>query len=313
MIYSSFGKQQKLFENWRKFLKESKFNEAIVDVVADKLSDIFDDQGKLVSDVSSKLLDGINKAKAWVSSEFPNLNITEAFVVGAAVTYQYGPGSDIDVSLVIPGMDSKQQRMIDKWLEKNLAFPNFQGPEGSSRPYQFKPMENNLGYENVDAAYDPVTEEWLKKPDIEQAKQMYNQKMGAGSREQKAYAKVEANLKKHFKELLDVLNSTQNPDEILQASLKTYQRKDSLKSVRSQAFKSTEQGYVSQNWGFGNVIYKMLDRDGYLEPFDLIKKMKKDNSLAADQGYIQKLKSSLEKALADELGFHGANYTQAAE
>jgi hypothetical protein len=50
-----------------------------------------------------------------------------------------------------------------------------------------------------------------------------------------------------------------------------------------------------------------------LEPFDLIKKMKKDNSLAADQGYIQKLKSSLEKALADELGFHGANYTQAAE
>ena len=79
------------------------------------------------------------------------------------------------------------------------------------------------------------------------------------------------------------------------------------------AFKKTETGYVSQNWGFGNVIYKMLDRDGYLEVFDLIKEIKNDNSLASDQQHIDKLKTALQNSLDDKLGFHGAKYAKAAE
>ena len=311
-MYSSNEKTQKLFENWRRFLKEDTFKEAIVDVVADKLADVFGEDGKLIPEVSGKVKEGIQKTKEWLAQEHPELEVTEAFVVGAAVTYQYGPGSDIDVTLVIPGVDEKY-KIVDEWLEQNLAYPNFQGPDGSDRPYQFKPLDNNLGYENVDAAYDPITDEWLKKPDIAKAKEMYQSKMKAGSDEQKAYARVEKNLKKHYQILLDALNSTQDPQEILQACLKTYERKSSLKALRSQAFKKTEDDYVSQNWGFGNVIYKMLDRDGYLEVFDLIKKMKKDNSLASDQQHISKLKTALQNSLDDELGFHGAKYAKAAE
>ena len=311
-MYSNYKKEKKLFENWRRFLKEDSFKEAIVDVVADKLADVFGEDGKLIPEVSGKVKEAIQKTKEWLAQEHPELEVTEAFVVGAAVTYQYGPGSDIDVSLVIPGIGNKWD-VVDKWLEQNLAYPNFQGPDGSDRPYQFKPMDNNLGYENVDAAYDPITDEWLKKPDISKAKEMYDKKMGAGSREQKAYAKVEKNLKKHYQKLLNVLESTQDPQEILKACLETYERKKSLKATRGMAFKKTETGYVSQNWGFGNVIYKMLDRDGYLEAFDLIKKLKKDNTLASNSEFINKLKSALQGSLDDQLGFHGAKYAQAAE
>ena len=311
-MYSSDKKQKKLFESWRKFIKEDSFKEAIVDVVAEKLSDVFGEDGKLTPEVSGKVKEAIQKTKQWLSQEHPELDVTEAFVVGAAVTYQYGPGSDIDVSLVIPGVGDKWS-VVDKWLEKNLAYPNYKGPDGSDRPYQFKPMENNLGYDNVDAAYDPMSEQWLKKPDISKAKEMYDKKMGSNSREQKAYAKVEKNLKKHYQKLLNVLESTQDPQEIINACLETYKRKGSLKATRGMAFKKTETGYVSQNWGFGNVIYKMLDRDGYLQVFDLIKKLKKDNDLVSNPEFINKLKSALQESLDDQLGFHGAKYAQAAE
>jgi len=311
-MYSSDKKQKKLFESWRRFIKEDSFKEAIVDVVAEKLADVFGKDGKLTPEVSSKVKGAIQKTKQWLSQEHPELEITEAFVVGAAVTYQYGPGSDIDVSLVIPGVGDKYS-IVDKWLENNLAYPNYKGPDGSDRPYQFKPMDNNLGYDNVDAAYDPMSEQWLKKPDISKAKEMYDKKMGSGSREQKAYAKVESNLKKHYQKLLNVLESTQDPQEILKACMETYKRKSSLKATRGMAFKKTETGYVSQNWGFGNVIYKMLDRDGYLQVFDLIKKLKKDNTLASKSEFVDKLKSALQESLDDQLGFHGAKYAQAAE
>jgi len=311
-MYSSDKKHKKLFENWRRFLKEDTFNEAIVDVVADKLADVFGEDGKLIPEVSGKVKEAIQKTKQWLSQEHPELEVTEAFVVGAAVTYQYGPGSDIDVSLVIPGVGDKRS-VVDKWLEQNLAYPNFKGPDGSDRPYQFKPMENNLGYDNVDAAYDPITEDWLKKPDIEKAKQMYQTKMKADSKEQQAFAGIEKNLKKHYQVLLNVLETTQDPQQIIKACLKTYERKKTLKAVRNIAFKKTETGYVSKNWGKGNVIYKMLDRDGYLQVFDLIKKLKKDNDLASNPEFINKLKSALQESLDDQLGFHGAKYAQAAE
>tara|TARA_Y100000593_G_scaffold93190_1_gene187169 strand:+ start:6272 stop:7189 length:918 start_codon:yes stop_codon:yes gene_type:complete len=301
MKYSSYKKQQKLFESWRSYVKQ----EAIVDVVAERLPDVFDDEGNMKDEVVNIVKDGIGKLKQWLAGSFPDLEISEVAVVGAAVTYQYGPESDVDVSVVIPGL-GENRGAIDDWMEANLVYDNFKGDDNSDRPYEFKPMGDNKGWAHVDAAYDPFSMDWIKKPDIEKAKEMHGKKMGSDSREQKAYKRVEENLQKHFKELYSVLTSTDDPAAILNACKKAYKRKSAMKAMRSRSFDSeTEQGYISQNWGFGNVLYKMLDREGYTDVLDILKKVVKNNDLASQRSFLNKLKAALEKVINDELGYQG--------
>ena len=311
MGYSSFKKSKKLFESWRKYITET-VDEAIVDVVSDKLADVFDEQGKLIPEVVEVINDAIGKLKQWLAADHPDLKIAEIFVVGAAVTYQFGPGSDIDVNVVIPGLGQKR-KLVDDWMEANLVYPDFKG-DGSSRPYQFKPTDTNQGYKHVDGAYEPLQQKWLKKPDLAKAKEMYKGKMGDDSREREAYKKVEANVQKHFKQLYSVLESSSDPREIYKACMVAYQRKAAMKAMRSQSYDNDiEKGYVSQNWGFTNVIYKMLDREGYMDVFAILKKIKGNKSLVQDESTISKLKASLEAVINDPIGWGGTRYDKAAE
>ena len=94
-----------IFENWRNFVKE-----AIIDVVADQLSNIFD-QGKLKKEVVATIENGI----ASLKQQFPDLEILDYFISGASVTYQYSETSDIDITVVIPkDLDPQQFKQIDK-------------------------------------------------------------------------------------------------------------------------------------------------------------------------------------------------------
>ena len=76
-----------------------------------------------------------------------------------------------------------------------------------------------------------------------------------------------------------------------------------IKKFRSSAYsKETEPGYVSQNWGKGNVIYKMFENEGYLQVFNILKDIIK-NGTYGDEKLRQHLKTALEKVTEDEIGF----------
>jgi hypothetical protein len=76
-----------------------------------------------------------------------------------------------------------------------------------------------------------------------------------------------------------------------------------IKKFRSSAYsKEIEPGYVSQNWGKGNVIYKMFDNEGYLQVFNILKDIIKNQNYG-DERLRQNLKTQLGKVVEDEIGF----------
>ena len=291
-----------LMENWKDYLKE-----AIVDTPSERLSDVFDDNGVMQEKVIAVIKDAKEKLDKFLSSQ--NLKITEMFVVGAAVTYQFSPSSDIDTTVVIPNITDEQWKQVDNWMEENLNYSNW-SVDGSSRPFQFKPASSNTGYKNVDAAYDPFNKKWIKEPNLETTKQEYNQVVSdPQSKERKMYAFVEKHIQPSLQQLLNMLSNTslnENiSDNIKNAIKNAFKRYEVLKKKRGTAYgeEPSQTGRISQNWGLGNVLYKFLDREGYSEVYGYLKKAIKSDFKIVDQNFINNLKQKLENVLKGEHGY----------
>jgi len=293
-----------IMENWKHFIKE-----AIVDVPSEKLSDIFNDNGVMQEKVISVIKDAKGKIDKFLQSNYKNLKVTEMFVVGAAVTYQFSPSSDIDTTVVIPTLTDQQFKEIDDWMEKNLVYENW-SVDGSSRPFQFKPNATNNNYVHADAAYDPFNKKWIKKPSFEKTKQQYDSIVSdPNSKERKMYAFVEKHIQPSLKQLFDALNNT-NLNENVSNNIKkliidAFKRYEVLKKKRGSAYGEDpdKTGRISQNWGTGNVLYKFLDREGYNEVYGYLKKAIKSNFEIVDQEYLNTLKQKLQQVLSSEHGY----------
>ena len=289
-----------LLENWRKYLKE-----AIIDVVSDELSDIFEN-----GELKEEVVQTIEKAIAEIRQQFPDLEILDYYMVGAAVTYQYSPTSDIDTTLVIPrDMDPKQYKVVDKWIENNID-PKYKYEQ---RPYQFKVSPKTRDeLQSVDSAYDVGAQEWIKTPDREQARQQHTQHVAdPESYENKIYKAIERSIQPSLRRLYKTLEQGDSLEEGISETIKgqlknVYKRYEVIKRLRGKAYSGTDPRIVdriSQNWGSGNIIYKFLDREGYLEVFGLVKKAIRSDFAIVDNEFIQKLKQKVSSVMDDEIGF----------
>jgi hypothetical protein len=295
-------------------ITESEFNnvkEAIVNTVSDKLSDIFDEKGIMKSEV----INSINKGLDIIKKQFPDLKIIDHYVVGAAVTYQYEDGSDIDTTVVLdPTTPPEKLKEVDKWIEKNLDGTM----KYNARPYQFKVnFKGRNKIDSADAAYDPTKKSWIKQPNAEQAKQMYQSKIGnKNSKENLLYTQLEKIVQPSLKRLYSALSTIKEAEEIktdvskgktdLASFVKSaYARYEKgIKALRGKAYDAPpESGYVSQNWGTGNVIYKMFDREGYGTVYGIMKDMIKNNKFD-DPNQLNTLKIALSKVINDEAGYN---------
>jgi hypothetical protein len=81
--------------------------------------------------------------------------------------------------------------------------------------------------------------------------------------------------------------------------LKAFKR---IKDTRGESYRQpTQQGRISQNWGSGNIMFKFLERDGYIDLFKMIKEALADGSVHPGE-----LKASVEMAEAimkQDLGY----------
>jgi hypothetical protein len=295
-------------------ISENEFNkikEAVVNIVSDKLSDVFDEKGIMKSEV----INSINKGLDIIKKQFPDLKIIDYYVVGAAVTYQYEDGSDIDTTVVLdPATPPEKLKEVDKWIEKNLDGTM----KYNARPYQFKVnFKGRNKIDSADAAYDPIKKSWIKQPNAEQAKQMYQSKIGdKGSKENILYTQLEKIVQPSLKRLYTALSAIKEAEEIktdvakgkidLASFIKSaYDRYEKgIKALRGKAYDAPpESGYVSQNWGKGNVIYKMFDREGYNSAYGIMKDMVKNNKFD-DPNQLSTLKIALSKVINDEPGYN---------
>jgi hypothetical protein len=289
--------------------------EAITDNPIKNLSDIFDESGKMKDEVSNKIKKGLE----IIEDNFNELKIIDYFVVGAAVTYQYSPESDIDTTVVIdPSTPKDSMKKIDKWIEKNLDNTIYH----NERPFQFKlSFDGRQKLDKVDAAYDVEKNMWIKKPDYEKSLQMYNLKVtNAQSEENKTYGNLEKFIQPFLIKLHKSLVDNKSENEIINnmnVSFSKYgeyskfdpnsqinkKKEGFIKKFRSSAYeREIEQGYVSKNWGKGNVIYKMFDDEGYLKVFEILKDIISSKKYE-DQTLRKNLEAALSKVINDEIGY----------
>lgn len=272
--------------------------EAIVDQPSKNLSDIFQ-KGKLNPKVKKTIIDGLNRIK----QQFPDLNIIDSFMVGAAVTFQYSPESDIDTTVTID-KDTPEDLMkkADKWIEANLdGKVKWLG----KRPFQWKISKGTRNeLSSADSAYDLMRDTWIKQPSFEKSMEMYNKKIkDEKSLENNVYRKAEPIIQNSLKNLLDAIN-TGDDSKVAPAVANSYNKYEKfIKGNRKETYGGeVEKGFVSNNWGYGNVLYKFFDREGYNNAFSLMSKMVKNNDFK-NQEILDKLKSTIPVLLKSKPGY----------
>lgn len=192
------------------------FLEAIVDQPSQNLSDIFDEEGKLKQEVINTIQKGIQEIKA----QFPQLPIDDYFLVGAAVTYQYSNGSDIDTTVSVPRADDQMFKQANNWIGSNLD-PKY---KFGQRPYQFKVSKGTRQQNGAfDAVYDVLAQiktgkpSWIKPPNQNKTQSNFRQFIGnSQSKENQLYTTIERTIQPSLQRLLTLINTTkgQLTDEI---------------------------------------------------------------------------------------------------
>jgi len=284
------------------------YQEAIVDAPSQSLSDIFDPEGKLKSEVVNTIIKGIQEIK----NQFPNLPIDDYFVVGAAVTYQYSPKSDIDTTISVPRAPDDVFKQANDWIGSNLD-PKY---KFGARPYQFKVSKGTRGQlQSFDAVYDVKSQiktgkpTWIKKPDPNKTSMDFKKFISnQESEEHELYKSIEKTIKPSIENLLKLIKASGGVlnDQIKQQTAAVLDRYKIIKKLRSKSYDGPadlrDQDKMSKNWGVGNIVYKFLDREGYVDLFGILKELVK-NQFQNFTSIVGKLISSLQHVVSSSIGF----------
>lgn len=283
--------------------------ESIVDEPRQVLSDIFDQEGKLKQEVVDTIHRGIQEIKA----HFPDLQIDDYFVVGAAVTHQYSPTSDIDTTLVVTSASDDLFKQANDWIGRNID-PKY---KFGARPYQFKvSRQNRSQIAAFDAVYDIAQQaktgrpSWIKRPDPAKSHMDFKRFItDEESNEHRLYRSIEKSIKPSIQDLFQMIKRSGGnlTDEIKSQTMAVLDKYKIIKSLRSKSFDSQhsdsrDQGKISKNWGVGNVIYKFLDKEGYIELFQTLKKMSELN-FQNFKSMFGNLTSLLQRVAQSAIGF----------
>jgi len=283
----------------------------VVDLPTKELSDVFEPGStKMRDDVVAKINSGLARIQAYLDAEHAGIKVVGHEVIGAAVTHQFTEKSDIDTTVFINiGEDDRRFKTINDWIGDNVDGTMFHG----QRPFQFKiKPDSTMGSQgsNADAIYDPTTQEFRKRQSPEAAAAGFRSLIESGrSEERLAYRRMEEEIRGMTRSWARVGRralESGRPNEHAKwlapqarEILKAFKR---IKDTRGESYRQpTPQGRISQNWGSGNIIFKFLERDGYIDLFKMIKA-----ALADGNVHPGELKASVEMAEAimeQDLGY----------
>ena len=287
------GSRGRSWSNWWK-------RAGIVDAPSKELSGIFEPGStRMRPDVVAKINSGLQAIKSYLDSAHPGVKIASHEVIGAAVTYQYTKKSDIDTTVFINiGMDDPRFKVINDWIGDNVDGKMYH----EKHPFQFKikPASSMGHHDHADAIYDPYAGEFRKMPDPARARKDFEGLIGSGSSEERiAYQRMEGEIRDMTRSWADAGRQaiqSGRPDEYskwltppAQEILNAWKR---IKDMRGESYgQPTKPTRISQNWGAGNIIFKFLERDGYIDLFKMIKASLADGIVHPDE-----LKASVEMA-----------------
>jgi len=298
------GSRGRSWSNWWK-------RAGIVDAPSDELSDVFEPGStRMRDDVVAKINRGLQSIKSYLDSAHPGVKIVDHEVIGAAVTHQYTERSDIDTTVFINiGEDDSRFKVINDWIGNNVDGTMFHG----QRPFQFKiKPASSMGQQggNADAIYDPTTREFKKRQNPQEASASFRGLIESGrSEERMAYRRMEEEIRGMTRSWAKVGRKalqSGRPDEyakwLIPQAQEILNALKRIKDMRGESYdQPTEPGRISQNWGAGNIIFKFLERDGYIDLFKMIKE-----ALADGRVHPGELKASVEMAegiMSQDIGY----------
>lgn len=277
-------------------LKEKDFyliRESVLDPVnKTRCKEVFDSKDRILPETKKFILDVIKDFKDSLDFDF---NIRSIWMIGSSTGYQYSLTSDIDIALITDIEKKKLGSIINK-IPKGIMLPNTQKPLNVFLTFKGEDYDKNKA-ENV---FDVENEIWLKKTEKNNIKIPYAYILGLSRFFMNgcdlAISEYERN-KHEFKEYerLDPENQEITEKEKAEAIdkkiLDLKNAIDNIKMAHHVIFSFEKEGY--EGWPFrinietpnkkdprysvNNMVYKMIDRFGYLEK--LIEKEKEGKEI----------------------------------
>lgn len=206
----------------------------------------------------------------------------EIFFVGSSATLQYGPQSDIDITVVLPS-DIETSKELRKLANQTLSGKNLI----ESHPINYFFRSDEIPLESADAIYDVMDDMWIKQSVSEGT-------VDKGVLDKALEWAKHIDLEKgellrdivDYRELLDLLDEVhqEEREDLFEAVKKMAEEVEgdiasltedyeNIKDDRLRAFEEDikERGleagkeYLSRNWLPENIIYKFLEKYRYLK------------------------------------------------
>ena len=260
----------------------------IVDKPQGELSDIFEPGSITLKSVVKNNIDlALSRIQEFLDKTYAGIKVTRHEIIGAAVTFQYTDTSDIDTTVFINiNRSDPRFKSINNWIgtyiDGKMTY--------NKRPYQFKIMPDSTKSQTgqADAIYDPVSGSFLKPPQKSKSQDDFKELIYNKSDERKQYERMEEKLRGMARSWAKVGRKALSSKDPISDSYQWLlpQAKEiiavlkNISDTRSYSYSSPIQGErQSQNWGTGNILFKFIERDGYLELFKLIKHAMEDEKL----------------------------------
>lgn len=259
-------------------------NESIIDPPQKKLSsDIWDKNEKIKNDVKKQIINILNKWKKDL--KIPDDFIKNIYLVGSICGYQYTDESDLDITLYTKKTSEERIKRLAKIL------PNGTLLYGTKHPINFY-ITDDFDPQIREYIYNISSDKWIKKPQKIEYKSLYKD----GLEQAISWAKkISLDIDEfnrdwmEYKIFNDFLGT--NEIEIDQNYIKKYIEikkheikadydnilitYHTIKKFRNEAYQKNDSAFDSQiinkenlpdaNYSINNIIYKILEKFGYLE------------------------------------------------
>jgi predicted nucleotidyltransferase len=264
--------------------------ESVLDPAHKELSKEIWSSDKMKKENKKFILDSFYK---WVEkTNLDKSKIKKITVVGSTTTFQYTDSSDIDVNVLIDLSD-------EKISEYGKILPNGNNLPNTKHPVNYYLSNDEKQFSVKQAIYDLLNDEWIKKAKTSDVKIPYSYVLeiakffmdGIDERIQ-AYERINMEIeiyKTYLKEKDEINIDIEHIQEIL--SHKELQSKATLdaihvghkmaKAFRKKAFEDDyEPDFLisieikNPDFSINNMVYKELERFGYLEKLDKYEKIR---------------------------------------
>jgi len=229
----------------------------------------------------------ISNFENWLDSE---IEIKKMCVIGSICGYQYTDFSDIDVNVVIDS-DEKELNKLAKILPNGNLYKN--------HPINYYLTLNDENIKSAEASYDLINEKWLKKPSKDDVQvpvtyaleiarffmDGFDLRIAEYERDLKELEMLQGYLKDNDLELdkNEIEKRIIFKKEELMADLDSINvGYKMLRAFRNEAFEGEDTEFLIDiktshpNKSINNIVYKLIERFGYMDKLHKYKKLKDD-------------------------------------